>query len=139
MLPPANIVNIQIVTFYPKTPTSNLSCSNRVENWMRLDQARKVILDHELDVGHWAIVERGPGPGNVMTHIWPQDSSYNSSVIHVLFLTQRTYLTDTFTFPLILYIKESKLLEMTKRIRLGNLILNTFGILLNLIQQLLLN
>ena len=99
---------------------------------MRLDQARKAILDHELDVVLWG---RGPatGPGNVMTHIWPQDSSYNSSVIHVLFPPRRTYLTDRFTFPQ-LYIKESKLLELTKS-HSGNLFLNTFGISLNLIQQ----
>ena len=108
---------------------------------MRLDQARKAILDHELDVGHSAIVvgaspgqpQWPPGPGNVMTHIWPQDSSYNSSVIHVLFPPRRTYLTDRFTFPQ-LYIKESKLLELTKS-HSGNLFLNTFGISLNLIQQ----
>lgn len=97
---------------------------------MRLDQARKAILDHELDVGHSVV---RASAGNVMTHIWPQDSSYNSSVIHVLFPPRRTYLTDRFTFPQ-LYIKESKLLELTKS-HSGNLFLNTFGISLNLIQQ----
>ena len=101
---------------------------------MRLDQARKAILDHELDVVWWGRgPATGPGPGNVMTHIWPQDSSYNSSVIHVLFPPRRTYLTDRFTFPQ-LYIKESKLLELTKS-HSRNLFLNTFGISLNLIQQ----
>ena len=87
------------------------------------------IMNWMSDTQWW-----GPASaGNVMTHIWPQDSSYNSSVIHVLFPPRRTYLTDRFTFPQ-LYIKESKLLEMTKS-HPGNLFLNTFGISLNLIQQ----
>ena len=47
---------------------------------------------------HPALDIVGSPAENVMTHIWRPNSSYNSSVIHVLFPPQRTYLTDRFTF-----------------------------------------